>query len=170
MKITAIETLRLPERPNLLLAQIHTDQGLVGLGETSRGAQAVEAQLHELVAPYLLGKDPREIQKHSKHLMGSYLGFASSSTEIRAASVVDVALWDILGQALNQPIHALLGGRTRERIRAYNTCAGSGHAAASGFAQDAGCHGQTQRPLSPTVARTIPEACAAPPGSRRCGR
>jgi len=80
MKITAIETLRLPERPNLLLAQIHTDQGLVGLGETSRGAQAVEAQLHELVAPYLLGKDPLEIQKHSKHLMGSYLGFASSST------------------------------------------------------------------------------------------
>ena len=62
MKITAIETLRLPQRPNLLLAQIHTDQGLVGLGETSRGAQAVEAQLHELVAPYLLGKDPREIQ------------------------------------------------------------------------------------------------------------
>jgi L-alanine-DL-glutamate epimerase-like enolase superfamily enzyme len=84
----------------------------------------VEAQLHELVAPYLLGKDPREIQKHSKHLMGSYLGFASSSTEIRAASVVDVALWDILGQALNQPIHTLLGGLTRERIRAYNTCAG----------------------------------------------
>ncbi len=124
MKITAIETLRLAERPNLLLAQIHTDQGLVGLGETSRGAQAVEAHLHELVAPYLLGKDPREIQKHSKHLMASYLGFASSSTEIRAASVVDVALWDILGQALNQPIHTLLGGLTRERIRAYNTCAG----------------------------------------------
>lgn len=108
----------------MLLAQIHTDEGLVGLGETSRGAQAVEAQLHELVAPYLLGKDPREIQKHSKHLMESYLGFASSSTEIRAASVVDVALWDILGQALNQPIHALLGGLTRDRIRAYNTCAG----------------------------------------------
>jgi len=124
MKITAIETLRLPERPNLLLAQIHTDQGLIGLGETSRGAPAVEAQLHDLVAPYLLGKDPREIQKHSKHLMGSYLGFASSSTEVRAASVVDVALWDILGQALNQPIHVLLGGMTRERIRAYNTCAG----------------------------------------------
>ena len=124
MKITAIETLRLPDRPNLLLAQIHTDQGLVGLGETSRGAQAVEAQLHELVAPYLLGKDPCEIQKHSHHLMRSYLGFASSSTEIRAASVVDVALWDILGQSLKRPIHALLGGATRERIRAYNTCAG----------------------------------------------
>jgi L-alanine-DL-glutamate epimerase-like enolase superfamily enzyme len=57
MKIAAIETIRLPDRPNLLLAQVHTDQGLVGLGDTSRGAAAVEAQIHELVAPYLLGQD-----------------------------------------------------------------------------------------------------------------
>ena len=68
MKITAIETIRLPDRPNLLLAQIHTDEGLVGLGETSRGAAAVEAQIHELVAPYLLGKDPLQIQQHNRHL------------------------------------------------------------------------------------------------------
>jgi galactonate dehydratase len=124
MKITALETIRLPERPNLLLAQIHTDEGLIGLGETSRGAAAVEAQLHELVAPYLLGKDPLQIQAHNRQLMNSYLGFASSSTEIRAASVVDIALWDIFGQALNQPIVQLLGGPSRSRIRAYNTCAG----------------------------------------------
>lgn len=124
MKITAIETLRLPDRPNLLLAQIHTDEGLVGLGETSRGPATVEAQLHELVAPYLLGKDPLQIQRHSRHLMGSYLGFAASSAEVRAASVVDIALWDILGQATNQPISAALGGTSRDCIRAYNTCAG----------------------------------------------
>jgi galactonate dehydratase len=124
MKITAIETIRLPDRPNLLLAQLHTDEGLVGLGETSRGAQAVEAQLHELVAPYLLGKNPLEIARHNKHLMNAYLGFAASSAEVRAASVVDIALWDIFGQAINQPIHVALGGACRERIRAYNTCAG----------------------------------------------
>lgn len=124
MKITAIETIRLPDRPNLLLAQIHTDEGLIGLGETSRGAAAVEAQLHELVAPYLLGKDPLAIQLHNRHLMSSYLGFASSSAEIRAASVVDIALWDIFGQAVKRPICQLLGGQSRERIRAYNTCAG----------------------------------------------
>lgn len=124
MKITAIETIRLPERPNLLLAQIHTDEGLVGLGETSRGAQAVEAQLHELVAHYLLGKNPLDIAPHSRQLMNAYLGFAASSAEVRAASVVDIALWDIFGQALQQPIHVALGGQSRERIRAYNTCAG----------------------------------------------
>jgi L-alanine-DL-glutamate epimerase-like enolase superfamily enzyme len=124
MKITAIETIRLADRPNLLLAQVHTDEGLTGLGETSRGPATVEAQLHELVAPYLLGKNPMEIQKHSRHLMSGYLGFAASSAEVRAASVVDIALWDIFGQATNQPVSVALGGATRDRIRAYNTCAG----------------------------------------------
>jgi L-alanine-DL-glutamate epimerase-like enolase superfamily enzyme len=124
VKITGVETIRLPDRPNLLLAQIHTDAGLVGLGETSRGALAVEAQIHDLVAPYLLGKDPLAIQLHNKQLMASYLGFAAASTEVRAASVVDIALWDLFGQATGQPIHQVLGGACRDRIRAYNTCAG----------------------------------------------
>lgn len=124
MKVNAIETVRLPDRPNLLLCQVHTDEGLIGLGETSRGAPAVEAQIHDLVAPYLLGKDPHEISRHHKALMASYLGFHSSSAEVRAASVIDIALWDILGQALNQPVWQVFGGKCRERIRAYNTCAG----------------------------------------------
>lgn len=124
MKITAIETIRLPDRPNLLLAQVHTDEGLVGLGETSRGAAAVEAQIHELAAPQLLGRDPLDIQAHHQQLMNSYLGFSSSSAEVRAASVIDIALWDIAGQAVNQPIARLLGGHSRDRIKFYNTCAG----------------------------------------------
>lgn len=124
MKISAIETIRLPGRPNLLLCQVHTDEGLVGLGETSRGAQAVEAQIHELAAPYLLGQDPLDVSRHHSAMMASYLGFHSASAEVRAASVIDIALWDILGQALGQPIWRLLGGKSRERVRAYNTCAG----------------------------------------------
>ena len=95
MKVTAIETIRLPDRPNLLLTQVHSDEGLVGLGETSRGALAVEGQIHDLVAPYLLGKDPRQIQLHNRQLTNSYLGFASAGAEIRAASVIDIALWDL---------------------------------------------------------------------------
>jgi galactonate dehydratase len=124
MKITAIETIRTDERPNLLLVQVHTDQGLIGLGETSRGAAAVEAQIHDLVAPLLLNEDARDISLHSKRLMDSYLGFSSSSTEVRAASAIDIALWDIAGQAVGQPIYQLLGGKCRDRIRTYNTCAG----------------------------------------------
>jgi galactonate dehydratase len=124
VKITAIETIRLADRPNLLLVQVHTDDGLVGLGETSRGAAAVEAQMHELVAPYLLGKDPLAVQAHSRRLLNSYLGYSSSSAEVRAASAIDIALWDIFGQAMGVPIWQALGGKSRESIRAYNTCAG----------------------------------------------
>jgi galactonate dehydratase len=124
MKVSAIETIRLPDRPNLLLVQVLTDEGLVGLGETSRGPGPVETQIHDIVAPMLLGQGPLAIQKHNRALMATYLGFASSSTEVRAASAIDIALWDIFGQSTGQPIHQLLGGASRDRIRVYNTCAG----------------------------------------------
>ncbi len=96
----------------------------MGLGETARGALAVEGQLHDLVGPSLIGKDPLAISLHNRQLVNGYLGFASTSAEMRAASVVDIALWDIFGQAVGQPIYQLLGGACRDRIRAYNTCAG----------------------------------------------
>lgn len=124
MKITAIETLRIAEHPNLLWVRVHTDEGLVGLGETFYGAAAVEAHIHEIIVPQLVGADPLAIEAISRTLRG-YLGFRSTGAEARAASAVDIALWDILGKATDQPIWQLLGGRTREAIRTYNTCAGS---------------------------------------------
>jgi L-alanine-DL-glutamate epimerase-like enolase superfamily enzyme len=124
MKITAIETIRTEELPNILWVQVHTDEGLVGLGETFFGAQTVEAYLHEYAAPRLLGQDPSRIDAIARDLVG-YLGFRSAGAETRGNSAVDIALWDLMGQALNRPIVDLLGGRTRERIRTYNTCAGT---------------------------------------------
>src|SRR5918997_2634109 len=123
MKVTRIDTLRLDEFPNILFVQVHTDQGLVGLGETFFGARAVEAYLHETVAPYLLGKNPLQIDRHAKALYG-YLGYRSSGVETRGNSAVDIALYDLWGKATNQPVYQLLGGACRERIRIYNTCAG----------------------------------------------
>ncbi len=123
MKVVSLETLRHSEFPNLLFVQVHTDEGLVGLGETFFGAQAVEAYLHETVAPVLLGADPLQIDRHAKTLYG-YLGYASSGVETRGNSAVDIALWDIFGKLTDQPLYQLLGGRTREKIRIYNTCAG----------------------------------------------
>ena len=124
MKIIAIETLRIAEHPNLLWVHVHTDEGLVGLGETFYGAAAVEAHLHEIVAPRLVGADPLSIDAISKSLVG-YLGFRSTGAEVRAASAIDIALWDLFGQTTGQPIWQLLGGRSREAIRTYNTCAGT---------------------------------------------
>jgi L-alanine-DL-glutamate epimerase-like enolase superfamily enzyme len=123
MKVTAIETIRVDAFPNLLWVEIVTDEGLLGLGETFYGPAAAEAHIHQLIAPYLLGKDPRAIEAHQAHLAG-YVGFVGSSAEMRGRSAVDIALWDILGKSAGLPICDLLGGRVRERIKVYNTCAG----------------------------------------------
>jgi L-alanine-DL-glutamate epimerase-like enolase superfamily enzyme len=124
MKITSLETIQLPHLNNILWVRIHTDEGLVGLGETFRGADAVAAYLHRDVAPLLLGRDPLEIDAISKLLIETYVGFRSSGVEMRAASAVDIALWDLFGKTTSQPVHQLLGGLSRPRIRTYNTCAG----------------------------------------------
>jgi L-alanine-DL-glutamate epimerase-like enolase superfamily enzyme len=127
VKVTAIETIRIGAFPNLLWVQVHTDEGLVGTGETFFGVAAAEAHIHAVIAPYLLGQDPRAVERHAGHLIG-YVGFHGSSAEQRGRSAVDIALWDLWGQATGQPLHALLGGAVRDDIRVYNTCAGNRYA------------------------------------------
>ena len=124
MKIVKLETIRIDEHPNLLWVRVHTDEGLVGLGETFMGARAVEAYIHETAAPKLIGRDPLAIDRIARDLTG-YLGFASSGAETRGNSAIDIALWDLFGKATGQPIAQLLGGFTRPSIRTYNTCAGT---------------------------------------------
>jgi L-alanine-DL-glutamate epimerase-like enolase superfamily enzyme len=103
VKITRIETLRLDEFANVLFVRVHTDEGIVGLGETFFGAQAVEAYLHESAAPYLLGKNPLQIDRHARALYG-YVGYRSSGVEMRGNSAIDIALWDLFGKVTNQPV------------------------------------------------------------------
>ena len=89
MQITAIETIRTAEAANALWVEVHTDAGLVGLGETFRGAGAVAAYIHDQIAPMLLGSDPLAIDHHSLALIQGYLGYRSSGVEMRAASAID---------------------------------------------------------------------------------
>jgi len=124
MKITALETIRIEERPNLIWLQVETDEGITGLGETFFGAATVEAHVHEYIAPRVIGRDPLEIDALSRDLVG-YLGFRSTGAETRGNSAFDIALWDIFGKAVNQPVTQVLGGFTRREIRTYNTCAGT---------------------------------------------
>jgi galactonate dehydratase len=124
VKITALDTIRLAERPNLLWLKVHTDEGISGLGETFFGASTVETHVHDYIAPRVLGRDPLEIDRLSADLVG-YLGFRSSGAEMRGNSAFDIALWDLFGKAMNQPVAQMLGGFTRREIRTYNTCAGA---------------------------------------------
>ncbi|WMT86664.1 mandelate racemase/muconate lactonizing enzyme family protein [Pelagibacterium sp. 26DY04] len=123
MKITAVETLRLAEFANIVWVLIKTDEGITGLGETFMGAAAVEAYIHETVAPKLVGRDPLQIEAINRDLIG-YLGWRGAGVETRGNSAVDIALWDIFGKTLGVPISVALGGKSRDSIRTYNTCAG----------------------------------------------
>ncbi|MDQ0338109.1 L-alanine-DL-glutamate epimerase-like enolase superfamily enzyme [Caldalkalibacillus uzonensis] len=124
MRITKIETLQLKEHPRELWVQIHTDEGIVGLGETNAKPAPVQELIHSLCAELLLGQDPRNIDHiwHTFYRVFNHHG--SSGAEMRALSAIDIALWDILGKVLGQPVYRLLGGASREKIKVYNTCVG----------------------------------------------
>ena len=123
MKIAAVETVRLGEFPNLIWVRIRTDEGLMGLGETFMGAAAVEAYIHESAAAKLIGRDPIQIEAINRSLI-NYLGWRGTGVETRGNSAIDIALWDLFGKAIGRPVCEALGGRSRDRIRVYNTCAG----------------------------------------------
>lgn len=123
MKIVKLETLRPAAKPSLIWVRVHTDDGLIGLGESWFGCDAIEADVHGRLADLLLGEDATRIEAlHRK--MRPYVGFTGTSAEIRALSAVDVALWDLAGQRAGMPLHDLLGGASRDSVRVYNTCAG----------------------------------------------
>jgi L-alanine-DL-glutamate epimerase-like enolase superfamily enzyme len=129
MKIIAIETIYLPKGITVhagaiqyLWVRIHTDEGLIGLGESYPNAETEAAVIHTRLAAVLLGRDPSAIDRlwADMFLAVSYSGWGGA--EMRAISAVDIALWDLLGKATGQPIYKLLGGASRQSIRIYNTC------------------------------------------------
>jgi galactonate dehydratase len=126
MKITRLETIWIDDQPNTTWLRIHTDDGLIGLGETFYVPRAVSAMIHDVFAVLLLGRSPLDIESHWHNMMGTVNFFGFAGSEMRAISAVDVALWDILGQYTGQPIYNLLGGRSRENIMIYNTCVSHG--------------------------------------------
>lgn len=125
MKITAIRTYRAKEFANVLWVHVETDAGITGLGETFYGAEACEAHIHNTLAIRLLGQNPLNIELLHKEMVSLPNAQASTGVEYRAASAVDIALWDLFGKVTGQPVHVMLGGQSWDRIRVYNTCAGT---------------------------------------------
>ncbi|MEM7058254.1 MAG: mandelate racemase/muconate lactonizing enzyme family protein [Pseudomonadota bacterium] len=123
MKITAVETLHIAEFPNLLWVTVETEDGVRGTGESFFSAPATEAYVHDTAAQLLLGQDARNRSAIQRRLH-PYVGYNGAGAEVRGNSCIDMALWDLWGRALGQPVWRLLGGRSREAIRTYNTCAG----------------------------------------------
>lgn len=117
MKITRLETFLVA--PRWLFLRVETDEGLVGWGEpiVEGRAETVASAIKE-IAELLIGEDPLRIEHHWQTLTkgGFYRGGPVLSS---AVAGIDQALWDIAGKALSVPVHQLLGGAVRERVRVY---------------------------------------------------
>jgi galactonate dehydratase len=117
MKITKITTYIVP--PRWLFLKIETDEGIFGWGEpvVEGRAHTVAAAVDEL-SDYLIGQDPLQIEKHWQAMYrGAF--YRGGPILMSAIAGVDQALWDIKGKYHNAPVHQLLGGQVRDRIRVY---------------------------------------------------
>ncbi|MEV4495601.1 galactonate dehydratase [Micromonospora arborensis] len=122
MKIERIETFLVA--PRWLFCRVETDDGLVGWGEpVVEGRAEVVRSAVEVLSEHLIGADPLRIEQHWQVLTkgGFYRGGPILSS---AVAGLDQALWDIAGQAYGAPVHALLGGPVRDRVRIYSWIGG----------------------------------------------
>ncbi len=105
---------------NLTFVRVFTDVGLEGVGEVRmlNHTDALRGYLAEAIPNHILGHDPFDIENLVR---GMYLNDFARAGEIAmsAISTIEIACWDIVGQALGQPIYKLLGGRVRDKIKAY---------------------------------------------------
>ena len=139
MQITKVEPLFLDQ---YLLVQVHTDNGLVGLGESgSWGFLEASAAAIEKMGRYLVGEDPLRIEHHWQY-MYRWSHFRGAAV-MGALSAIDIALWDIAGKHFEVPVYQLLGGRVRDRCRVYYHVLGSAREALVQGVADARAQGFT---------------------------
>lgn len=117
MKVTRLETFKV--KPRWLFLKVHTDAGIVGLGEpVVEGRADTVAEAVREIERYLVGKDPRRVAHHWQAIYRQAF-YRGGPVLTSALSGIDMALWDIKGKSLGVPVYELLGGPTRERVRVY---------------------------------------------------
>lgn len=108
-----------------MFVEIETDEGITGWGESlchgGQPPQIAKAVVEYYLKPYLLGKDPFDVEVHWETMYNMTRQVGQQGIVVNAISGIDIALWDIIGKALNRPIHQLIGGAFRKEIKAYAT-------------------------------------------------
>ncbi len=102
-----------------ILVLVHTDEGIIGLGECVGDPSGVVPVIREQLRPLLLKEDPLDIERLWEKMYASRIYWDLKGTLVIALSGIDIALWDIKGKALGVPVHQLLGGACRDAVRAY---------------------------------------------------
>jgi galactonate dehydratase len=148
MKITNLTTYLVP--PRWCFLKIETDEGITGWGEPvlEGRAHTVAAAVDEL-SDYLIGKDASLIEAHwtVMYRAGFYRG---GGVHMSALAGIDQALWDIKGKALGVPVHQLLGGQLRDRIRVYSWIGGDRPTDTAEMAKECGARGFTAVKMNAT--------------------
>ena len=118
MKITDVECLVLDG--SFPFVWVRTDEGLTGVGECFRRQPTVtKSVVDTLLAPALLGKDPLDTEARWADMMRAGSALEMGGAVHCAVAGLDIALWDLAGKAYGQPVHRLLGGKVRDRVRVY---------------------------------------------------
>jgi len=104
---------------NHTIVEVHTDEGITGLGEGIGNAHMVKAILEGQMCDLAIGLDPFNIEVVRKTLIDSQVYFERKGSAICAASAIEMACWDIKGKALNVPVYQLLGGLFQKKLEAY---------------------------------------------------
>jgi L-rhamnonate dehydratase len=110
-----------------LVIKVHTDEGIVGIGEVDSAPEAVAALVarqssHAIACSLralLIGEDPRDVERLWRKMYRGLIYVGRRGIALHALSGIDIALWDIKGKAEGKPVHELLGGAQRDRVRAY---------------------------------------------------
>ena len=105
-----------------LIVKLTTDTGIVGYGEVyaaSVGPKAMVAVIADVFERHMLDENPENIEKMFRRVYSSGFTQRPDLTVIGAFSGLEIACWDIIGKALDRPVHALMGGLLNERLRAY---------------------------------------------------
>lgn len=124
MKITKLETFLV--KPRWLFLKIHTDEGLVGLGEPIvEGRALTVATAIKEIEPSLIGEDPTRVVHHWQAIY-KHAFYRGGPVLTSALSGIDHALWDLAGKAAGLPVYKLLGGPLRDRIKVYKGIGGGG--------------------------------------------
>ena len=138
-KIRDVQTMVIKGGRTYTLVKIVSDAGVYGIGEAyGTPGEGVKQQIHDIKA-WLIGKDPLEIDtlytnmgEHTANLSGTRTD-GSAHNFMRAASGIEMALWDLAGKLLGQPVTTLLGGKFRDKVRVYD------HAAPRNMLEGASC-------------------------------
>jgi len=138
VRITGVEALRLRQpgaidetisdgSQDALVVRVHTDEGLVGVGEVDSQPHVAKAIIEAPashanaagLAALVRGLDPTDPDAAFRRMFRGSIYYGRRGAALHAISGIEIALWDIAGQAAGKPVHALLGGRRRERLKAY---------------------------------------------------